>query len=280
MSNLNQPMPPRSFWFGHIPLAFALRRTTPKDLHAHAFLDLVRRKYNLEKAFYLDTWPFDRPVLVVLDVELANIVTTKKNLDKDPAIEFLLGPILGPDNILTDVGAKWKATRSIFNPGFSSAHLMSIVPMIVDHTETYYDIMKTYAAEGTQFLMEDAAMRYTVDIIGRVTLDIDFNTQRLESQLVTTLRNQVQLLPKPRRFNPIPDMNPIRFVQRRRNQRIMNTLLGSAVDVRFATIVAADAPQKSRVISDLALRKFITKNPELKARKTLDSATKEYIVSQ
>jgi cytochrome P450 len=273
-------MPPRSFWFAHIPLAFAIRRTIPKDLHSHAFLDVVRRKYNFEKAFYFDTWPFDRPVLVVLDAELANIVTTKTNLDKDPALEFLLGPILGPGNILTDVGAKWKATRSIFNPGFSSAHLMSLVPMIVGHTETYYDIMKTYAAKGTRFLMEDTAMRYTVDVIGRVTLDIDFNTQRLENQLVTTLRNQIQLLPKPRRFNPIPDMNPIRFVQRQRNQRFMNTYLGSAVEVRFAAIRAADAAQKSRVISDLALQKCITDNPKLKTSKTLDSATKEYIVSQ
>lgn len=160
-----------------MPIIYELRRETlPKDAHGQILMHAIRRKYNLGKVFYLDSWPLDRPIMVVLDPEVANIITTRKNLPKDPDLMKLLGPALGPESLIVHHGQRWKSLRMMFNPGFAPTHLMTLVPMIVDTTVTFYNVLRGHAEKSDVFPMVGAAVNYTLDIIGKVIMFVLLGT--------------------------------------------------------------------------------------------------------
>ena len=67
-------------------------------------------------------------------------------------------------------GTEHKRWRAIFNPGFSSAHLMTLVGGIVDDSMVFTKILGRHAKKQEIFSLEEATTRATVDIIGRVVL--------------------------------------------------------------------------------------------------------------
>ena len=67
-------------------------------------------------------------------------------------------------------GLEHKRWRAIFNPGFSSAHLMTLVDGIVDDSMVFMDILGRHDEEQDIFSLEEAATRAALDIIGRVVL--------------------------------------------------------------------------------------------------------------
>ena len=67
-------------------------------------------------------------------------------------------------------GAEHKRWRAIFNPGFSSAHLMTLVDGIVDDSMLFVENLGKHAEEQDIFFLQEAATNVTIDIIGRVAL--------------------------------------------------------------------------------------------------------------
>jgi cytochrome P450 len=130
----------------------------------------MQKEYNLGNFFYLDTWPFGPPILMILDPDIAAQVTQTHSLDKHPSLGQYLKPLLGDNNMVAVNGPMWKKLRSMFNPGFSLNHLMTQVPDIVDNTLTFVETMNNYAKNGRVFQCEEEATRLTVDIIGKVVL--------------------------------------------------------------------------------------------------------------
>jgi cytochrome P450 len=81
-----------------------------------------------------------------------------------------LSVITGGGDMLTSDGPQWKIWRSAFNPGFSVAHLMTMMPTIVDNVATFAQILHKHAVNNELFRMEHHATRLTIDIIGKVVL--------------------------------------------------------------------------------------------------------------
>ena len=67
-------------------------------------------------------------------------------------------------------GMEHKRWRAIFNPGFSSAHLMTLVGGIVDDSMLFTEILGMHAKKQDIFSLEELTTKATVDIIGRVVL--------------------------------------------------------------------------------------------------------------
>ena len=130
----------------------------------------LRIQYNLPLVFYLDTWPFSDPICVIVDPDLAYQVTVQNSLPKHKVISESIWPLTGPKTLVAMDGPEHKRWRAIFNPGFSSAHLMTLVDGIVDDSMLFMDILGKHAKEQDIFSLEEAATRVTVDIIGRVVL--------------------------------------------------------------------------------------------------------------
>jgi len=142
----------------------------PKNAHPHMMIHYLRIKYNLPPIFYIDTWPFGHPICAIIDPDMANQITVQNSLPKHVALVDMLRPLTGSENLVTMNGPEHKMWRAIFNPGFSNAHMMSLVDGIVDDALVFTEILAKHATGKDIFSLEDATTKATVDIIGRVVL--------------------------------------------------------------------------------------------------------------
>ena len=93
----------------------------------------------------MDTWPFGYSICVVVDPEVAYQVTVQRCLPKHEAASDVIWPLAGTKNLVSMDGPEHKRWRAIFNPGFSSAHLMTLVDGIVDDSLTFMDVLAEHA---------------------------------------------------------------------------------------------------------------------------------------
>ena len=248
--------------------------TLPPDVHPHVIPSVLRRKIDLPDVFYFDTWPAAAPMCVILDPDVAYQVTVQRSLPKHKTLEDFLVPITGPRSIVSLEGKEWKQWRSLFNPGFASGHLHSLVPGMVDDCVRFRDILQNHLSNDDVFQMEEAATKLTLDIIGKVVLDVSLNGQSSEHVVVTSLRNLVALVPKYNDINPFRIYNPLRPLIARRNHLRMDAYLENVLDERLAMgqESSTDAPRaskRSKPVIDLAIdgihQAFASSDPQAMA---------------
>jgi len=192
--------------------------------------------------------------------------------------------LLGKDNMVSLDGPKWKMLRSIFNPGFSASHLMSLVPYMLDLTLIFVNACREKAQTNELFQLDKVATRYAIDIIGKVAMDTDFNSQIRPHPIVETFRRQITLLPTTS-IGPFDDLNVLRPFQLWWNTRKLNSLIGKEVDreidARTSTAQAqtnghanksVSFKERRRSILDLALDAYEKENPASATQKTAFSA--------
>lgn len=142
----------------------------PENCHPHMLIHYLRKEYKLPAIFYMDTWPFGYPICAIVDPDVAYQVTVQNSLPKHQAIPDAIWPLAGTENLVSMNGPQHKRWRAIFNPGFSNAHLMTLVDGIVDDSLIFTDILAKHADAKDIFSLEEVATKATVDIIGRVVL--------------------------------------------------------------------------------------------------------------
>lgn len=130
----------------------------------------MRNEYNLGPVFFLDTWPAFPPMMVIQDPAVAQQVTVQHSLPKHESVKSILETLSGRENLVAMEGMEWKKWRSVFNPGFSAAHLMTLVPGIVDDALIFANILDQHASKGDVFRLDDALMNLTIDVIGKVVM--------------------------------------------------------------------------------------------------------------
>lgn len=168
---LDKPMPPYNPILGHLPVIFKLMSKLPSDCSNQYLPGLLRRAYpDLGPNFYMDTWPFGAPVLVISEPSALHQITQEHSLPKHPDLREFLRPLSNGQDIVTMEGQMWKTWRNIFNPGFSLANLMTLSPVIVQETLVLCDVLQNYAGRRTTVSLKDLTDRWTMDVIGNVVL--------------------------------------------------------------------------------------------------------------
>ena len=71
--------------------------------------------------------------------------------------------------------------RKRFNPGFAPQHLMTLLPCILDKTSIFLERLDGLASSGTEYPLNKLTINLTFDIIGAITMDVDFDAQHSES---------------------------------------------------------------------------------------------------
>jgi cytochrome P450 len=164
-------MPPHSFLFGHLLVFHKVAAIAPKDAHGHLYCRMIRATYpDLPPNFYVDLWPVGEQLLFVTDPAVAYQMTQETSLPKFDFLKTYMRPLTGDKDLVTMEGQEWKKWRGIYNPGFSAAHLMTMVPGIVEDTQNFCNVLTKYAEVGGMFKLEEILTKLTVDIIGRVIL--------------------------------------------------------------------------------------------------------------
>ncbi|KAK4621296.1 Cytochrome P450 monooxygenase [Fulvia fulva] len=252
------PGPPHSMLWGHLKVMAEVAAKNPRRVHPHVYPAQLRKKYNLGSYFVMDTWPvgYDS-IIAIMDPEVCQQLSVEHTTLKHPSMKAFMVPLVGEGDMISADGHEWNKWRKMFNPGFSSQHLMSLVPGMVDDVLVYIEKLNDHAARKQVFRLEEDTTRLTVDVIGKVTLDLRFNLQRTNHPCIVALREQINLLPNEGLSNPFEMWHPVGIYRRWRNQRIMVDYIGKVLDERYATAEPKVAKaQKKRSILDLALNSY------------------------
>ena len=143
----------------------------PSDINGHVIpRQILLRFPNLASVFYLDTWPFGPPMMVITSAYCANQVTVAHSLPKFAAMRDFMKPMTGDMDLLTLEGDEWKAWKNIFQPGFNSGVLMTMIPKMTEEVVTFCQILREHAASGNVFSMDPLTVNLSLDIIGRLLL--------------------------------------------------------------------------------------------------------------
>lgn len=198
-------------------------------------------------------------MLVILDPAAAAQITIQNSLDKHVHIKDFTYPLVGKKNLVTMEGKEWKMWRAIFNPGFAAGHLMSLVGGMVSDTVCFTEILSDYAAKDKVLLLEGAATRLTVDIIGNVVLDMPLKTQTTENELLKAFRDQLQWMPLANDINLFRKYHPMKWYVYRANSKIMSRYLDRLLEQRFADRRREEKAntKRSKPIIDLALDTYL-----------------------
>ena len=161
-------MPPYNPLLGHLGLAATIVRALPSDVHGHYLAGEIKRLFpGLPPIFYLDIWPTGPPLIVITSATGAHQIIQEP---KHEEILRFLQPLIGKHGLVTMEGQEWRYWRNIFNPGFNSNHLSTLVPGIVENTLVLCDILQERAKLKNMFSLFETMSKLTMDMSCLATL--------------------------------------------------------------------------------------------------------------
>lgn len=254
------PGPPHSYFFGSLISMGKVVAQQPGSAAPQTYPTFIKEYYNLGDWFTFDPWPFGPATLVTFNPEMVHDFTVKNSMPKHPVVDDFMQNFGGEGNMVSSEGSQWKKWRSAFNPGFSAAYLMTLVPSIVDNCDVFSSLMLARAKTNELFRMESATTNLTVDIIGKVVLDHDLNSQLRPNELVDSFISQTKWTPIGVQFNPIELIDIRMPIMLAWNNFKMNRYIGRLLDERFSTRSArneATGGKRQKYVIDLALESYL-----------------------
>jgi cytochrome P450 len=123
---------------------------------------------------YVDLWPIQGLIALVLDPAMCQELVLDKNPPRHPSIKHLIKAVAGTRNLTWFDGAEHRLWRSRLNPGFSLRNLQSHMPAIIEEVEVFVENLKATTQQngewGSVFPLLPRTIDLTFDIIGRVVL--------------------------------------------------------------------------------------------------------------
>jgi len=254
-------MPPWNPILGHLSLTSKLLRTLPPRCHSHYLPEAIHERFpELGPIFYLDLWPFSKPLLVVTSARFAQQLT-EAQLHKDASFRAFMYAFTEERDLVCMEGKEWKKWKSIFSPGFQSSHIMTLVPNIIQDVLIFRKGLREHSKLGRRFTLEDMSTKLTLDVIGRIVLDDSFNTQEKPNQMASALASQIDWNIDSNQFNPLAVINPLRPIVLRYNAYLMNRYIDIRLQRRYLANQENNQSNKSRSIVDLALDSYQAASP-------------------
>lgn len=175
LSNASQPVAPgHNFLFGHLIYLKGYLDRIPKDAHfQYAFGMIATEHFPETGAYYIDLWPMTGITLVIISPKIGTQLTqtnAQLNCNRPKLLQRFLGPITDGPTMFDVNEAAWKPWRTLFNKGFHSDHINSLVPGIIEDVSVYTEILRTAAKKGEMIFLEPITLRFMIDVIGKTIL--------------------------------------------------------------------------------------------------------------
>ncbi|KAK0380493.1 AflN protein [Colletotrichum limetticola] len=209
------PMPPHDPIWGHLKLIGRILKDLPPDIMPSAALaHEIRLRYpHLDQAFYLDQWPFFKPMLVVLSPDGARQVAQGQSLPKEPGQREFLKPLTGGYDLDTMEGDEWKFWHNIFSPGFRVANIAGLVPSLVEIAGVFCDRLRQCVNKNEVVSLSPMALDLTMDFSSKAIMGHDMHCQAGYNLFAAAMASQLSWLHY-RGTSLLRDINFIRpFVQ-------------------------------------------------------------------
>ena len=152
---------------------------------------LLRRKHFCEKllevynmhpnAKYIGAFDFNRPVIVLRDLELIKNVTIK-NFDNFPDhVGFFdenSDPLFG-SNLFNMTGDRWKEARNLLSPAFTSSKMKGMFELMTVCAKSFIDyICELPENEKKMLATKDLFTKYTSDVIATCAFGLNVDSLR------------------------------------------------------------------------------------------------------
>ncbi|TQN69591.1 Cytochrome P450 monooxygenase aflN, partial [Colletotrichum shisoi] len=212
------PMPPHHPILGHLGLMLTIMASLPRDvMPTVALADQVRRRYpHLDKAFYLDMWPFTGPMLMIISPDLMRQATQgEAPLPKVGFLKNYMKPISGGHDLVSMEGEEWKRWRDVFRPAFGRA--TELVPNIVENISVFRDQLVGRAkSQNGVFQLHHSSLMLAMDMSGKAIWDHNMDSQRGYNDMADAIVSQLRWLLVDG-FMPFASLNFIRPMVHRYN---------------------------------------------------------------
>ncbi|CCF47392.1 sterigmatocystin biosynthesis P450 monooxygenase StcS, partial [Colletotrichum higginsianum] len=189
-------MPPHHPVLGHLGLMLSIMASLPRDvMPTVALADQVRRRYpHLDKAFYLDMWPFTGPMLMVISPDLMRQATQgEAPLPKVGFLKNYMKPISGGHDLVSMEGEEWKRWRDVFRPAFGRA--TELVPNIVENISVFRDQLVGRAkSQNGVFQLHHSSLMLAMDMSGKAIWDHNMDSQRGYNDMADAIVSQLRWL--------------------------------------------------------------------------------------
>ncbi|CAG8980589.1 hypothetical protein HYALB_00002587 [Hymenoscyphus albidus] len=216
---LGRPMPKYNLLFGHLLTMKTYIDKLPPDAHpAYSFGQIAKDGFP-NGVFYLDMWPFFMPLLV--------------SPKKPKSLVRWFQPIAGGPNLFTMEEELWKSWRGTFNPGFSQAHIIKLVPKIVNEALAYRRLLFEYAERAEIILLDEETLWFTMDMIGALVLESNLDSKKTKTPLAVSLLDRTRWHLGDATINPFVRYYPPRLFAQWRNSKRMNAYIGRELDLRY-----------------------------------------------
>ncbi|RDW89675.1 hypothetical protein BP6252_01707 [Coleophoma cylindrospora] len=178
------PSPEHSLILGNLKVIGEWIKKYPADSYPQAmFVDLANA-YNFHGLYYMDLYPFGKPMLFITDPAL--VVQIQSQPRHRRTLSFLRG-LVGSKGIFSSRGSEWAAQRSWFSPAFSAANILTLIPGMVDETLVFREKLTQLASSQQKFSMMDLALRLAIDVIGASGFGIRLKSQTEDCEIFNAL---------------------------------------------------------------------------------------------
>lgn len=124
--------------------------------------------------------------------------------------------------------------------------------MVIERVKVFIEKLETHVESKDVFSLLPLTKSLTLDVIGRVTMASDFNTQKQSNDIVDAFLTMPKYIP-PLGFDPMRLLSPTRTWNARKYQNKLNNLIGQVVDKRFEERKAGKVGPNEKSLVHLAL---------------------------
>ncbi|ROV87638.1 hypothetical protein VMCG_10626 [Cytospora schulzeri] len=207
----------------------------------------------------VDNWPIAPPMVVVASHEIAEQLTRPSK-----GYQYSVPKSRSVDSIINN--EEWKLVRKRFNPGFAPQHLMTLLPVIVEKTMPYLDVLNEFVRTGKEFPFDRPTTNLTFDVIGAVTMGEDMSAQHLDpsrqGKLIVMFKEMVKTYVDDK--IPLPWwLMPRVHLRRHRLGTRISQQLRRIVRRKFDEMRAGAVDTRSRSILTLSLQYIQSLTPEI-----------------
>lgn len=278
-------MPPFNMVMGHLLAAKTAADELPPEAHSIYILNRLATKYAPQGAFYVDFTPMAWPMIVVTDPHLATQVVEHPivGAHKPEELYAWFHPITNGQSLFTQNGAAWKHDRDYFLPFFSNQNLDASMPFIVGQMSIFREKLREKAGRD-MFVLEPLILSMMNDIIGKLVLNADLDTQHGSNPLATTMIRQLQL--KFAVNNPLDNLgnfNPIKVFNLWNNSRMLDNHIKSQIDARlqaWRSEKTQDEQDDFKSLLDVALDSYMGRNSASSPQGDVSTAFSRTLCSQ
>jgi cytochrome P450 len=254
----------------------------PKDAHyQYGFATIAREVFSDSGAFYMDLWPMSGLFLTIVSPKIGVEITQtnpKLTSDRPKLLRRFLKPITGGLTIFDLDEKDWKPWRVVFNKGFHSERMYSLVPSMVEEVQVFAGTLRKLAAKTEICFLDPITLRFTIDMIGKTAMNTSLNAQTGYNTLADGMLSQIRWHNPNAEVNPLSQLNFVRSFVQWKNGRQMDGYIGAELDKRYEEHKADPNNSNSRSVIDLALQEYLKSSEKLPAK--LDPNFRAFAIRQ